>query len=119
MEAGRFADDLIFEPGFVRGGPASDQPGVVRQLNSTTCSTINDETGEIEPECWLYHQADFMLQLVPADGQIGSDIDFFMLPPIDPSQPTPAIGARDLRIGAGRHARGSGLHGVRRQSGVG
>ncbi len=91
MEAGRLADDLIFEPGFVRGGPATisnetwdDQ--LFHMLNR------NSVTGETEPECWLYHQANFMLRLVPPGTRIGEDIDFFVLPPIDPDQPTPSIG---------------------------
>ncbi len=62
MEAGRLADDLIFEPGFVRGGPATISQHVVTTSRSSTCSTVDDVTGETEPECWLYHQADFMLQ---------------------------------------------------------
>ena len=91
MEAGRLADDLIFEPGFVRGGPESisnetwdDQ--LFHMLNR------NSVTGETEPECWLYHQANFVLRLVPPGTRIGEDVDFFVLPPVDPNQPTPSIG---------------------------
>jgi len=40
----------------------------------------------------MYHQADFMLKMVPAADQIGTDIDFFALPPVDPSLVTPAVG---------------------------
>ena len=93
MEAGRLADDLIFEPGFVHGGPATisqeryENP-IIHVL------PVNEETGEkTEPECWMFHQADFFLQFLQEGGQLRSGIDFFMLPPIDPSQPTPAIGA--------------------------
>ncbi len=91
MEAGRLADDLIFEPGFVRGGPElisnetwDDQ--LFHMLNR------NSVTGETEPECWLYHQANFVLRLVPPGTRIGEDVDFFVLPPVDPDQPTPSIG---------------------------
>ncbi|HWM19141.1 MAG TPA: ABC transporter substrate-binding protein, partial [Ilumatobacteraceae bacterium] len=91
MEAGRLADELIFEPGFVRGGPElisnetwDDQ--LFHMLNR------NSVTGAIEPECWLYHQANFVLRLVPPGTRIGQDIDFFVLPPVDPDQPTPSIG---------------------------
>jgi alpha-glucoside transport system substrate-binding protein len=91
MEAGRLADELIFEPGFVRGGPESigDEPydnQLVHVLNR------NRVTGETEPECWLHHQANFMLRLVPPDARVGEDIDFFVLPPIHPNQPTPSAG---------------------------
>ena len=91
MEAGRLADALIFEPGFVRGGPElisneAYENQLFHMLNR------NAVTGEAEPECWLYHQANFMLRLVPPDTRIGEDIDFFVLPPVDPVQPTPSIG---------------------------
>ena len=39
MEAGRLADDLIFEPGFVRGGPATiSQTWYDDQLDPHACS---------------------------------------------------------------------------------
>ncbi len=53
-------------------------------------------TGETEPECWMYHQAEFLLSMVPAADQIGTDIDFFVLPPTDPSRPTPVIGTANF-----------------------
>ena len=91
MEAGRLADALVFEPGYVRGGAASiSDESWNNQLNRMLAR--DSVTGETEPECWLYHQAGFMLQFVPAADQIGTDIDVFVLPPIDPSQPTPVIG---------------------------
>ena len=91
MDAGRLADDLIFEPGFVRDGPAKiGQNWYQNQLDHVL--NRNTVTLEIEPECWLYHQGDFMLQLAPPDNEIGSDIDFFPLPPIDPNQATPMVG---------------------------
>ena len=95
MEAGRLADDLIFEPGFVRGGPATiseqwfyepiDPPARARR------SDRRDRTGvlAVPPGSSLH-----VWQFAPPDSELGSDIDFFLLPPIDPSQPTPAIGRR-------------------------
>ncbi|MGH9133447.1 MAG: ABC transporter substrate-binding protein, partial [Ilumatobacteraceae bacterium] len=90
-EAGRLADSLVFESGFVRGGPArvsseSYDDQLFHMLNR------NRATGEIEPDCWLYHQANFVLRVVPPETRIGEDIDFFMLPPVDPDQPTPGTG---------------------------
>ena len=119
MEAGRLADDLIFEPGFVRDGPATiSQTWYESPLSSMLA--INEETGEkTEPECWLYHQADFMLQLA-SSGRPGRFGHRFLHASADRSESADSRDrSRDLRIGAGRHARGSGLHGVRRQSGVG
>jgi alpha-glucoside transport system substrate-binding protein len=91
MEAGRLADDLIFEAGFVRGGPEliSNETWDGQLLHMLNRNAV---TGETEPECWLYHQANFMLSTVPPGTRIGEDIDFFVLPPVDPNQPTPTTG---------------------------
>jgi alpha-glucoside transport system substrate-binding protein len=87
MEAGRIADDLIFEPGFVRDGPESiSYNWYDSQLGEMFPG--DDVTTDIEPACWLYHQSDYVLGDVP--GHAG-EVDFFTLPPIDPSQPAPAI----------------------------
>jgi alpha-glucoside transport system substrate-binding protein len=91
MEAGRLADALISEPGFVRGGPElisneTYENQLFHMLNR------NGVTGEPEPECWLHHQANFILRLVPPETRIGEDVGFFVLPPVDPDQPTPSIG---------------------------
>jgi alpha-glucoside transport system substrate-binding protein len=40
----------------------------------------------------LHHQANFIVRLVPPATRIGEDVDFFVLPPVDPDQPTPSIG---------------------------
>ena len=53
----------------------------------------NDTTGDIEPECWLHQASKFVLTWnLPPGARIGTDIDYFMLPPIDPSAPSPLIG---------------------------
>jgi alpha-glucoside transport system substrate-binding protein len=91
MEAGRLLDELVFEPGFVRGGPESISTETWDEQLFHMLSR-NRVTGEPEPECWLYHQASFMVRLVPPGTRIGEDFDFFVLPPVDPDQPTPSIG---------------------------
>ena len=91
MEAGRRANALIFEPGFVRGGPAAIS-------NAHFCDQLshmlrrNAVTGEPEPACWLHHQNSFLFSSAPPGTRIGEDIDFFVLPPVDPGQPTPTTG---------------------------
>ena len=91
MKAGRLADALVSEPGYVRGGATSiSDENFANQLNAMLAR--DSVTGETEPECWLYHQADFALASIPAADQVGTDVDVFVLPPIDPSQPTPIIG---------------------------
>jgi alpha-glucoside transport system substrate-binding protein len=90
-EAARLADALVFAPGYVRGGASSISDE--SWSNQLSLMLARDSvTGETEPECWMHHQADFMLALVPAGDRIGTDVDFFVLPPIDPSQPAPVIG---------------------------
>ena len=95
MKAGRLADALVFKPGYVRGGTASisDEP-LQDQLQHMLAR--DNVTGETQPRCWMYHQAEFLLTTVSAADQIGTDIDFFMLPPMDPSRPTPAIGTANF-----------------------
>jgi alpha-glucoside transport system substrate-binding protein len=91
MEAGRLADALVSKPGYVRGGETSiSDEAWNNQLNVMLAR--DSVTGETEPGCWLHHQAEFMLKMIPAADQVGTDVDFFMLPPIDPSHPTPVIG---------------------------
>jgi DNA-binding SARP family transcriptional activator/ABC-type glycerol-3-phosphate transport system substrate-binding protein/tRNA A-37 threonylcarbamoyl transferase component Bud32 len=91
MEAGGRADALVLKPGYVRGGTTSISDEDWRsQLNHML--NRDSVTGETQPECWLHHQAYFMLGFIPSADRIGTDVGFFVLPPTDPSQPTPAIG---------------------------
>jgi alpha-glucoside transport system substrate-binding protein len=90
-EAGRLANELVFEPGYVRRGPTS--------INDESWNSQFDHllardstTEEQEPGCFMYHQAGFMMAAVSATDQIGTDIDFFSLPPISPDRPTPMVG---------------------------
>jgi DNA-binding SARP family transcriptional activator/ABC-type glycerol-3-phosphate transport system substrate-binding protein/tRNA A-37 threonylcarbamoyl transferase component Bud32 len=95
MAAGRLADALVFKPGYVRGGTASinDEPF---QNQLPHMLHRDGATGETKPECWLNHQAQFALTGIPAADRIGTDVDFFMLPPIEPNRPTPAIGTANF-----------------------
>lgn len=93
MKAGRLADDLVMKPGYVRGGPTSiSDENWSNQLDHML--HVNSVTGGTEPQCWMYHQASFMLKsnFVPPSDQIGRDIDFFVLPPIESTDPTPISG---------------------------
>ena len=96
MEAGRYADSVIFAPGYVRGGPAS----ISRQFFTVPSEVLDrdDITGESEPECWLDHQPSFSLNpdWAPEGAEIGTNLDFFVLPSLDGSQPTPMTGDAEL-----------------------
>jgi alpha-glucoside transport system substrate-binding protein len=91
MEAGRLANAQMFTTGYVRGGSeAVNGQSFAKQLDFMLAR--DSVTEETVPECWLYHQAAFALNTAPAGSQLGTDLDFFVLPPVDASQPTPMIG---------------------------
>ena len=92
-EAARMADAIIFGPGFVHGGTATISRDFYR-LPVEAMVKMDDTVEWTEPECWMFHQSDLMLQTTSSTGKVAgtSGLDFFVLPPIDPSQPTPAIG---------------------------
>ena len=98
MAAGRLADDLISEPGFVRGGSSAIGEQWYYQPLIDMIER-NEVTGETEVGCWLFHGSTGTLHEArsagangsEADSELAADIDFFPLPPIDPTQPTPAI----------------------------
>ncbi len=48
------------------------------------------------PGCFLHRQASFIPAFFPEDVEIGVDVDFFYLPPIDPAYPQPVLVAGDL-----------------------
>jgi alpha-glucoside transport system substrate-binding protein len=91
MQAGQMADALIGGPGFVRGGPQSiSTESYDEQLLHLL--QRDDATGDVAPACWLYHQSSAMLRLVPPHAQIGDDLDFFVMPPVDADEPAPSLG---------------------------
>jgi DNA-binding SARP family transcriptional activator/ABC-type glycerol-3-phosphate transport system substrate-binding protein len=91
-EAGRLANQLIFEPGYVRGGVNTiSNQYVFDQVNHLVAR--DGQTGQAEPDCLMHQAASYVLQAAPATDEVGTDIDFFSLPPIRPDQPTPMIGA--------------------------
>ena len=88
----RMADSLIFEPGFVRVGPeAISNENFTEQMFNLL--QRDPTTGEIDPDCWLYPQGDFMLGAVPPGTVIGQDVDFFPVPPLEAGSTTPVIGS--------------------------
>jgi ABC-type glycerol-3-phosphate transport system substrate-binding protein len=82
--AARF-DELASTPGFVWLG--RDR---ISQLD--VIGDLVPELEKDEPSCWMYHQGDFAISSFSAGTEFGRDIDFFFLPPIDPSHPTPLLG---------------------------
>lgn len=75
--AAELAEQLLFTEGFVSGGSQSISriDPFVRGLDSL----LGDQ-----PDCWMIHQGDFMLNFVPPQDAIGHDIGWFPFPPIEP-----------------------------------
>jgi alpha-glucoside transport system substrate-binding protein len=88
-QASDLLDEVVLTPGFVRGG-SSAISGLRYDLEG-----VHPMLGE-EPECWLHHQADFMLGNLPVGTELGSEVDFFVLPPVDFSKPTPTTGGGSI-----------------------
>lgn len=89
-QAGRLADRLVHTPGFVHGG--------ARSLSTSNFADDlihllqrNPATGDADPDCWLLHQGYFMFGLAGPGTAIGSDLDAFLLPPIDARVPPPLV----------------------------
>lgn len=48
------------------------------------------------PDCWLHRQAIFIEYFLPAGIDIGDEVDYFYLPPIDPQYDNPVLIAGDI-----------------------
>jgi serine/threonine protein kinase/DNA-binding SARP family transcriptional activator/ABC-type glycerol-3-phosphate transport system substrate-binding protein len=91
QSAARRFDEIVSNPGFVWQGK-----GRISDIHFGEGALALEQD---EPSCWLYHQADFVLGGFSAGTELGRDIDFFVLPPIDPGRVTPAYGGGNF-VGA-------------------
>ncbi len=48
------------------------------------------------PQAWLHRQASFITDFFPEDAEVGEDVNFFYLPPIDEEEGKPVLGAGDI-----------------------
>jgi alpha-glucoside transport system substrate-binding protein len=48
------------------------------------------------PSCWLHRQASFIPNFFPEGTEVGADVDYFYLPPIDPAYGKPVLGSGNL-----------------------
>ena len=48
------------------------------------------------PKCLLHRQASFITNFFPKDAKVGTDVDYFYLPPIDPQYGKPVLGSGSL-----------------------
>ncbi|MEM7287017.1 MAG: extracellular solute-binding protein [Actinomycetota bacterium] len=91
IEAGRRAEELLSGPGYVINGRESitrtdfGEPYFMLMAR-------DPESGDVDPACWMAPHTDWLLDFREADIQLGRDLDFFMLPPVDPDTPAPVLG---------------------------
>ena len=91
VQAGLLAEDLIGRPGYVLNGRES----IIRtgwQEPYFELMFRDPATGVIDPACWMAPHTDWLLDFRTSDVQLGRDLDFFMLPPLDPEVPQPVLG---------------------------
>ncbi len=98
LEAGRLADALVFEPGFVT--PTPDRLAIVNWLDQIFTMLEPDPDTGAPPSCWFSLQRSFVLRLYgTSDVVIGEDVDYFPLPPVDPDIGAPIVGNVTLASG--------------------
>jgi DNA-binding SARP family transcriptional activator/ABC-type glycerol-3-phosphate transport system substrate-binding protein len=75
---------VAFGDGFVRGGADS--------ISRLHIFEVAEPMVSDPPGCWLHNQATFVEQWLPASAAVGVDVDYFVMPPIDPGADTPVFG---------------------------
>ena len=80
--------EICFNPEYGWGGPAA----IPTTFFGDTPLRLFDDP----PSCWLDRQASFLPLFFPEGTQIGVDVDYFYLPPIDPGMGRPLLVAGDL-----------------------
>ncbi len=88
--AANIMGDIFFNEDYVYGGVAS--------ILTVSFGDAPTPLTENPPEAWLHRQASFIPSFFPKNGQelLDGDIDFFYLPPIDPTYGNPVLGAGDI-----------------------
>lgn len=79
---------VAFGDRFVRGGANS-----ISRLNF---GDAGDPMFSDPPGCWLHHQATFLQDFFPPGVAVGTDVDFFVMPPIEPGGDAPVFGGADM-----------------------
>lgn len=81
--------EIWFEPGFVVGG--------IDAIVSVPFGDAPNALFQDPPAAWMHRQASFIPAFFPAGVEVGVDVDFFYLPPIDTSVGSyPVLGAGDI-----------------------
>jgi alpha-glucoside transport system substrate-binding protein len=87
-EAMGYMADIWKNDDFVRGGAQSI---LTVPFGDAPTPMFNDP-----PRAWLHRQASFIPAFFPEEIEVGEDVDYFYLPPIDEEQGRPVLGAGDL-----------------------
>ena len=80
--------DIWFNNAYVYGGRSA----IVSTFFGDAVTPMFDNP----PKCWLHRQANFITSFFPAGKHLGTDYDFFYLPPIDPQYGKPFLIAADI-----------------------
>jgi DNA-binding SARP family transcriptional activator len=120
IEAGRIADDLIFEPGFRPRRPGRDQPAEFQRADLSPGRGRRDRRGRTRVLALPREHGYLAVRATGGRDRRPRFRHRFLPAPSDRSRSGDTGDRRpDLRHCGGRHARGACLPGVRRQSGVG
>jgi alpha-glucoside transport system substrate-binding protein len=88
-EALDYMTEIWFNPDYVLGG----RQGIVLTPFGDAIAPITPEN----PAALMHRQASFITGFMPNKGEeVGTTVDFFYLPPIDPAMGKPVLGAGDL-----------------------
>jgi alpha-glucoside transport system substrate-binding protein len=85
--------DIWFTEGYVLGGTTSI---LTTNFGDAPLPLFDDP-----PSCFLHRQASFIPNFFPDGAEVGVDVDYFYLPPIDPAFGKPVLGSGNL-ISMGR-----------------
>ena len=87
-EAMGYMEEIWKNGDYVRGGTQSI---LTVPFGDAPTPLFNDP-----PRAYLHRQASFIPGFFPDDVQVGEDVDYFYLPPIEDEQGSPVLGAGDL-----------------------
>lgn len=84
----RIMNDIWANPRYVYGGTDS--------ILSINFGASPNPMFTNPPGCYLHHQASFITNFFPRDAKVGTDVDYFYLPPIDSAYGKPVLGSGSI-----------------------
>ncbi len=80
--------EIWFNPDYVLGGTTS----ILTVPFGDAPTPLFDDP----PACWMHRQANFIPAFFPEGAEVGKDVNYFYLPPIDEAYGKPLLGAGDI-----------------------